>query len=313
MARGEADAAALVARQHGVFTTIQARSLGLSESTLRRRCAAGLLIRFQPGVLRHVAHPETWHTRLMAACLSTGGLASHRSGAILRRLDPVQGSVVEVSVETDTASSRRGVVLHHSSQMHLADATVIDGIPVTGMARTLLDLASVVPPRLLESAIDDALRRRLVTWPELYETLLRHAVRGRRGCRAMRRLLAERYGDDDVPLSNWSRDMARRLVDHGLPAPVLEHRIVDERGELMAQVDLAYPAQRVVIELQSKRWHLNHRNFDADPARWNRLTVLGWRSSLIPGPPSPANPTTCAASSPGPWPPLASTTSPTLD
>lgn len=181
MARGEADAAALVARQHGVLTTTQARSLGLSESTLRRRCATGLLVRLQPGVLRHVAHPETWHTRLMAACLSTGGLASHRSGAILRRLDPVQGTVVEVSVETDTASSRRGVILHRSSQMHLADATVIDGIPVTGMARTLLDLASVVPPRLLESAADDALRRRLVTWPELYETLLRHAVPGPAG------------------------------------------------------------------------------------------------------------------------------------
>lgn len=45
----------------------------------------------------------------------------------------------------------------------------------------------------------------------------------------------------------------------------------------MAQVDLAYPEHRVAIELQSKRWHLNARNFDADPARWNRLTAMGWQ------------------------------------
>lgn len=277
MAHGEVDAIALAARQHGVLSITQARRLGLTEATVRRRCGSGQLVPVQPGVFRHAAHPDSWHSRLMAACLSTGGLASHRSAAVLLGIEPVRGAMVEVTVEQGTASARRGVIVHQSRQMALADATAIVGIPVTGTARTLLDLGAVVPPRLLEDAVDDALRQRLVTWPELYDTLLRHSKPGRRGCRALRRLLLERYGDTDIPLSTWSRQAARLLVGHGLPRPALEYRIVDEQGGLVAQVDLAYPEHRIAIELQSKRWHLNHRHFDADPARWNRLTALGWR------------------------------------
>lgn len=277
MARGEADAVSLIARQHGVLSTAQARELGMAEATVRRRCASGLFVPVQPGVIRHAAHPDSWHSRLMAGCLSTGGVASHRSAAILRHIEPVKGSIVEVTVEPGTASSRRGVVVHQSRQMALADVTTIAGIPVTGTARTLLDLAGVVPPRLLEDAVDDALRQRLVTWSELYEALLRNAVRGRHGLQAVRRLLARRYGDADIPLSGWSRDAARLFVDSGLPPPALEHRVEDERGQLVAQVDMAYPDHLIAVELQSTRWHLNRRSFDADPARWNRLTLLGWR------------------------------------
>lgn len=277
MARGEAEAIALIARQHGVLSTNQARQLGMADATVRRRCATGLFVPVQPGVVRHAAHPDSWHSRLMAACLSTGGVASHRSAAILRRIEPVKGGIIEVTVEPGTASARRNVVVHQSRQMALADTAAIGGIPVTGMARTLLDLAAVVPSRLLEDAVDDALRQRLLTWSELYEALLRHAVRGRHGLQAMRRLLAERYGDADIPLSSWSRDAARLLIDYGLPAPILEHRIEDEQGALVAQVDLAYPDQLIAIELQSARWHLNRTSFEADPARWNRLTLLGWR------------------------------------
>ncbi len=58
---------------------------------------------------------------------------------------------------------------------------------------------------------------------------------------------------------------------------MLEHRIVDGDGQLLAQVDLAYPPERVAIELQSRRWHLNRQSFDDDPARWNELTRRGWR------------------------------------
>lgn len=277
MARGEVEASSLVARQHGVLSAAQARQLGMADATVRRRCTSGLLIPVQPGVFRHAAHPDSWHSRLMAACLSTGGVASHRSAAILRRIEPVRGGIVEVTVEPGTASSRRNVIVHQSRQMALADVGAIAGIPVTGTARTLLDLAGVVPARLLEDAVDDALRQRLLTWSELYEALLRNAVRGRHGLQAVRRLLAERYGDTDIPLSGWSRKVARLLVEHGLPEPAFEHRVEDERGDLVAQVDLAYSRQRIAIELQSKRWHLNRRSFEADPARWNRLTLLGWR------------------------------------
>ncbi|MEZ5407375.1 MAG: type IV toxin-antitoxin system AbiEi family antitoxin domain-containing protein [Acidimicrobiales bacterium] len=277
MARGEVEMAALAAAQHGVVQRHQLLELGMSEATVRRRRLAGELVDVQPGVVRHRAHPDTWRGRLLAACLSTGGIASHRSAAILWQLSSIAGGIVEITVAGPSGSRRRGVVVHHSAQMDRADVTTIDGIPSTGVARTLLDLAAVVPSRRLESAVDDALRLRRTSWTELFATVLHHSARGRNGCGPMRTLLAERYGDTDVPLSNWSRQVAHLLLDRCLPPPALEFRITDGSGQLVAQVDLAYPAHRVAIELQSKRWHLNARSFEADPLRWNRLTALGWQ------------------------------------
>lgn len=277
MARGEAEAAALAARQHGMMSVVQLTELGMSASTRRRRLACGELVPAQPGVVRHGAHPDTWRGRLLAACLSTGGLASHRSAAVLWGLASIVGTMVEVTVPCGAVNRRSGVLLHRSTQLHLASPVTIEGIPVTGLARTLIDLGAVVPAHLLESAVDDALRLRRITWPGLHQAVLEHSRPGRSGCRAVRALLAVRYGEGEVPLSDWSRQAARLLVDRGCPEPVVEHRVLDSSGALVAQVDLAYPLERVAIELQSRRWHLNHRSFDADPVRWNRLTALGWR------------------------------------
>lgn len=277
MAHGEVEMAALAASQHGVVLIRQLVELGMSEGTIRRRRASAELVDVQPGVVRHRAHPDTWRSRLLAACLSTGGLASHRSAAIVWQLSSITGGIIEVTVDGRSVSRRAGVIVHHSTQIDRASAVTLDGIPVTGMARTLLDLAAVVPPRLLESAVDDALRLRRTTWPELHAAVLSHSAHGRNGCGPPRALLAERYGDTDVPLSDWSRQVARLLTDGGHPEPRPEHRVLDGSGGLLAQVDLAYVRHRIAIELQSKRWHLNHRSFDADPVRWNRLTALGWR------------------------------------
>lgn len=277
MARWDVAVAALAARQHGVLSGAQLTELGMSATTKRRRIANGELIVVYPGVVRHAAHPDTWHGRMLAACLSTGGLASHRSAAVLWGLESIVGTMVEVTVAWGTVGRRPGMVLHRSTQMQSAGRVLLDGIPVTGLARTLIDLAAVVPPRLLESAVDDAIRRRRMNWPRLHQAVLVHEVQGRAGCSALRALMARRYGEGEVPLSDWSRQVARLLTDGGHPEPRPEHRVLDGSGGLLAQVDLAYVRHRIAIELQSKRWHLNHRSFDADPVRWNRLTALGWR------------------------------------
>lgn len=87
--------ATLAARQHGVVSTAQLNGLGMSATTRRRRIVAGELVVVYPGVLRHAAHPDTWRGRMLAACLSTGGLASHRSAAVLWGLESIVGTMVE--------------------------------------------------------------------------------------------------------------------------------------------------------------------------------------------------------------------------
>ena len=70
--------------------------------------------------------------------------------------------------------------------------------------------------------------------------------------------------------------VADLLVEAGLDRPVMEHRICDQTGDLVAQVDLAYPNRRLAIELDSKQWHLNSVSFERDPRRRNALMVVGW-------------------------------------
>ena len=103
-----------------------------------------------------------------------------------------------------------------------------------------------------------------------------HARPGRDGIAALRAALEARFGENAVPLSDWSRMVATLLEDAHLPRPAFEYRIMDGDGSLVAQVDLAYPAERLAIELDSVRWHFNLESFVADPQRRNQTLLAGW-------------------------------------
>src|SRR5215208_2892074 len=83
----------------GLVTRAQAHELGLSDTALRKRCLNGSLRALHPGVYVVGGAPDTWHQRMLGACLAAGGLAvaSHRSAARLWGL-LAQGDLVELSV-----------------------------------------------------------------------------------------------------------------------------------------------------------------------------------------------------------------------
>ena len=70
--------------------------------------------------------------------------------------------------------------------------------------------------------------------------------------------------------------IVRRLLAAGLPEPERQHEIRQD-GELVARVDLAYPPERVAIELDSFRWHAGRGPFRSDRVRGNRIEAAGWR------------------------------------
>ena len=161
--------------------------------------------------------------------------------------------------------------------MDLTKPVTIQGVPTTCLSRTFVDLAAVVSRKRLDYAIDSVLRDRRLRLVDLERVLASHSRRGRDGCGKLRAALEDRCGDDRVPLSAWSRMVATLLVAAGLPRPVLEHRVDDARGTFLAQVDLAYPSHRMAIELDSRRWHMDHVSFEADRDRRNRLIRAGWQ------------------------------------
>jgi hypothetical protein len=266
---------AVAAGQHGVFTTAQARACGFEGDAILRRVRSGQWIRPQRGVLAVNGHDLGWMGRLMAGCLATGGVASHRSVAVLQGFDGFRPGYLELTVERGHRGRRPGLLVHQSRDYDLRDETVIDGIPSTGVGRMLLDLGLKVSLERQADAIDEGIRRKLVTWPDLYEVLITHARRGRDGVGPFRAILDERYGSR-VPESSWSRKVERLLVDGGLPRPELEYEVRTEGGSFLGRVDLAYPDEKIAIELQSKRWHLNDTGFERDAKRRNALQLAGW-------------------------------------
>ena len=262
--------------QHGLISRGQARAEGISDDQIRRRLRTGQWVGAARGVYQHAVFPETPLSRLLAGCLACDGLASHRSAAALHDVDGYTLDRIELLVPWKRRPTIRGARLHRTTQMQLAKPVVRKGIPCTWIGRTALDVSSVVSRKQLDHTIDAILRQGLLRLSDLYGVLVSHSRQGRTGCGPFRDALEERWNDDRVPLSAWSRMVADLLVEDGLDRPVMEHRICDQAGDLVAQVDLAYPSRRLAIELDSKRWHLNSVSFERDPRRRNALTVIGW-------------------------------------
>lgn len=248
----------------------------MTNAQIERRLRTGQWKRAARAVYQHAARRTTPLSRLLAVCLAHDALASHRSAAALHSIDGYSLDRVEVVVAAKRSPVVNGAKLHRSAHMDLAQPTVRKDIPVTGVGRTVLDVAAVVNRRQLDDTIDTVLRNGMLRLWDLYDVLIAHARRGRDGCAALRAALDDRLGDDRVPLSRWSRMVSDLLVGAGLDHPRFEHPIHTADGDFIAQVDLAYPEHRLAIELDSVRWHHNLHNFAQDRQRRNRLLLAGW-------------------------------------
>jgi predicted transcriptional regulator of viral defense system len=149
---------ALAERQHGVLTRLQLVEIGLSDDGIGRRVKDGRLWRVHKGVYAVGRPTLTLHGRFSAAVLSCGpGTAlSHFAAGVLLGVLKERGARIDVTVPRGGQRRRRGAVIIHRAALPERDVTVRHGIPVTTPARTLVDLADVVPHRQLERALDEA-------------------------------------------------------------------------------------------------------------------------------------------------------------
>lgn len=267
--------AARAVRQHGLFTDHQAAAAGATPAATRHRLQRGRWTTVAPGVRRLAGVPVTWRSHVLAAILAAGpgAAASHRTSATLAELDGCRPGKPEISVPRGRRARVLGARVHESTDMHLADVRIVDGIPTTGVARTILDLGAVVSKPAVHVALDSALRRRRTTWEELLDTLVAHARRGRRGVGSLRAILAAHFGEVESD-SDAERLVAVVLMEAGLPAPVLQHAV--EMDGRHVELDLAYPAERVGIEYDG-RGHLEIERWEADHPRQNAIVLDEWR------------------------------------
>ncbi len=265
-----------LASHHGVISHAEALKLGMSKRTISRRVTHGRWLRLHRGVYRLSGAPPVWLGDARASALACAGLISHRAAARVWAIDGFDRAHIELTIDVDRRARLDGRVrLHRSTQMHLAGRTERRAVPVTGAARTVLDLAAVLPRNRLHEAVDAVLRQRLLRWHDLLGVLVRHSRQGRDGCGKLRALLDERYGEARPPDSAFNRMVGQLLIDAGVGRLVFEHEIFDGT-HFVARVDLAFPSAKLAIELDSRRFHDNELSFVADRRRANRLVNLGW-------------------------------------
>jgi hypothetical protein len=163
----------LAARQHGVVTRGQLLEIGLSRHAIAHRLANGRLHTVMRGVYA-VGRPElTQRGRWMAAILSCGpgAVLSHASAAAAWSIRPQRHGPTEISVAAGVYPERRGIRVHRRTCLRRCDVAVLDDLPLTSPAVTLVDLAARLKPRELEAAINEADKRDLVAHDALRREL----------------------------------------------------------------------------------------------------------------------------------------------
>jgi hypothetical protein len=268
----DASIARIAEGQYGVVSRAQLLGAGIGPDAVDFRLRAGRLHRLHRGVYAVGHRCLSREGRWMAAVLACGARAvlSHTTAASLWGLRGTNEARSHVTVATTAGlSQREGIVVHRSRGLRPLDVTRRSGIAVTTVARTLLDLAGRLPSGPLERAVEQALVLRLFDLVALHETLGAHP--NRRGVASLGEIVA-RVDDEPSLTRSDAEALFLDLCDTlGIERPEVNSRVED------LEVDFAWRARRVVVEIDGHRSHGTRAAFERDRARDARLTVAGYR------------------------------------
>ena len=266
----------LARRQHGLVTRTQAKSAGYSPNQIKERLARGTWHVAERGIYRLASHPDSWLAGVLAATLSTGGVASHRTAGVLWGLEGI----------------RRRQAGDHRSHRQRSDLAYRNHPPHHPMGPdrcrpsgpALRSRASPAPSstwrggcrsRNLLVAVDDARLRKLVDWEDLYTVYRRHSRQGRTSCGPFRSMLDRHLGEETMSRSGWNRLVQALLVDAGLPKPELEYPVVARTASPLTSISPTRSSGSASSSTRPRGTSTAPRS-RSDPRRRNQLQNLGW-------------------------------------
>lgn len=271
----------LAKQQFGVVSREQVLQALKHRSSIAWKVKSGELTRSHEHAYLLRGVPRTWDQRAIEG-LFIGGPASaisHRSAAWLHALDGFERpKVIDVSVGMNRPRWREGLKFHRSRLR--GESTVIKrGLNVTSVQRTIVDLAGVLAPEALESALDSAHRAHpeFVTWLTAYIKPLK--ARATPGLTALLELIElRRDGPTDSALEV---KVLRKLRDAGLLAHLKQYEVYDLNGDYVMRLAFCWPPLKVALHVDGFRWHAQRERFDRDARQRSRLSALGWRTVTV--------------------------------
>lgn len=257
---GRRGLAELAGRQHGVVSIRQLTGrLGYSRQAVTREVEAGRLHRLHRGVYA-VGHTcLTAHGRCLAAVLASGpnALLSHWSAGWLWGL--WKGDPFPVHVTTPQHRKPRPPIrLHCTVGLAAEDRALRDNIPVTSLARTLLDLAAMLDFARLRRALKRSEELELFDLRPVESALARN--RGHAGHWPLHRALAI-YRPTSFTRSGLEEEFQAQVAAAGLPMPRMNY------VELGFELDAYWPEHRFAVELDVFETHGTRAALERDRKR----------------------------------------------
>jgi hypothetical protein len=264
--------AELARRQWGVVTRAQLEELGMRDKGVANWVRSGRLRRLYRGVYA-VGHDRLrLEGRWMAAVFACGpgAVLSHRDAAALWELRQSQSSFIDVTVPSRNGRRQQARIrLHRSGRLRPEEVTVRDGIPVTTVARTLLDLADVLERQALKRVITEAEYTRQLDMTAIDAVV--HDNPGRSGAK----LLDAAVGRRHRTRSALELRFLGLLERNGVEEP--ESGVWIEGYE----TDFLWPRAGLVVELDGVAAHTTRATFNADRLRDRRLWEAGFRTMRL--------------------------------
>lgn len=241
--------------------------LGYSEAAIGRAIASRRLHRIHRGAYA-VGNPRpSAHGRCLAAVLACGREAalSHDSAAWLWGLRSRCPGRPEVTLPA-RGHRRSGIHIHHSTILEPADRLIQEGVPVTSVARTLLDCAARARRRTIDGLLERTERLGLLDISAIEEILARSGRH--RGKRPLRHSL-DLYRDPVFSRAGTERRFLQLVLEAGLPRPAINNVVAGH------EVDAYWERERFAVELDGFETHRTRAAFERDPIRIEDLKLAG--------------------------------------
>ncbi len=265
----------MAAAQYGLLSTIQLQRSGHTPDAIRHLVASGRFQRLSRRVLALPGADSTYERTLLAACLETSGVASHRSALRIHRLRSVDEEI-EVTIPKGRRSRFDGAIIHRSVDICPSDVDISEGgLRVTSLSRSLVDSGLVFPEHEVRRMVDHAITDGIVGRRQLWILRRRVAKQGRNGCGILGRVLLSLPKVSELLESGPEVLLARIIHEYRLPEPWYQHPVV-HAGRTF-RLDAAYPRVKAFIEVDGSAWHSSPDQIAADDGRQNSLVAAGWR------------------------------------
>jgi Protein of unknown function (DUF559) len=264
--------ARLAARQWGALSLTELLACGLTRREVSVRVAGGRLHPWHRGVyaVGHANLPLEGRFLAAVKACGPGALLSHYAAAALYGFLPWDDRHPEVTVQSSGTRVHKGIRVHRTSTLDPRDLARCAGIPVTSPARTLVDLASIVPYRALRRAVRQAQSLRRVGIRQLAEILDR--LGGRRGVRNLGLVIATGPAPTRSELEDLVLDL---MLAGGLAHPYVNVPLVLAGRRVVP--DFRWPEQRLVVEADGAAWHDGKLAREDDAERQALLEAHGER------------------------------------